>query len=363
MIQIGKHKVGQGFPPFIIAEVGSNWRNFDDAKDAIAQAKACGADAVKFQAFTHHALYGMTQKSLLLRRDAVMNEAGFGSNSLLLERLPDDTDLESALPLSWLPKLKEKADACGIEFMCSAFSPELVEAVNPYVSAHKVASAELTHLRILQKLRQLGKPVILSTGASGEADIRGALEVLTGQQSKMGVGMPSVPVILMYCVASYPAQSIDLNVIPLMRSSFGLPVGYSDHSTDVLTIPVHACLFGEAVVLEKHVTFIDADTPDRPHSLTGDQFRAMVRRIRGDDVSRIGPSAEEEGMVKRHNRLVIATRNIAQGEALVEGHNMGIYRSLRDDVAAAHPFGIEQLAGRSAKRAIEAGEGISFQDV
>jgi len=120
---ISKYQIGDGCKPFIIAEVGSNWTTLDDCIQSISSAKLCGADAVKFQAFNYDALYGPGLMPLVK-----------GHNP--------------SLPLAWLPKLKDWADTCDIEFMCSAFSPELVEAVNPYVNVHKVASADLSHVRI-----------------------------------------------------------------------------------------------------------------------------------------------------------------------------------------------------------------------
>lgn len=328
MITIGKHQVGAGQKPFIIAEVGSNWSTFDDCKDSIAKAAACGADAVKFQAYSHEALYG---------------------------RPPYDHDMPGTLPLEWLPKLADKARACGIEFMCSAFSPEQYEVVDRVVDIHKVASAEMTHIRILEKLRKLGKPVILSTGASGEADIRGALDILTNYEHR-------VPVILMYCVAAYPARVIDLGIIQQMAQRFGVPVGYSDHSESATVIPQRATELG-ACVLEKHVNFVGATGPDSPHSLDTDQFQYMVQVIRGVPSRGIGPSREEQGMVTRHNRRVLAITDIAVGQTLQEGVNFGIYRSLKDDATGAHPFMIGSMVGKPVKRAIAAGDGIGPGDV
>lgn len=366
MITIGKHQVGAGQKPFIIAEVGSNWQTFDDCKDSIAKAASCGADAVKFQAYDHKALYGVSRRSV-----------AWGG---LEDPNRDDVVFPGTLPLEWLPKLKAKADACGIEFMCSAFSPELVEAVDPYVNVHKVASAEMTHIRILEKLRKLGKPVILSTGASGEADIRGALHVLTAHPDSDRLGLysgsnwgpnegkssyhyPPVPVILMYCVAAYPANEVNLDTLPLLRGRFGIPVGYSDHTTDVGVIPEASVRMG-ACVLEKHFTGLgDLDSPDRPHSLTAEQFAKMVRYIRGDVATVIGPSGDERPMILRHNRRVLAITDIAVGQSLQEGVNFGIYRSLKDDTNGAHPFMIGSMVGKAVKRAIAAGDGIGPGDV
>jgi sialic acid synthase SpsE len=201
-------QIGEGRPPFIIAEVGSNWLTLEDCLTSISQAKLCGADAVKFQAYNPQALYGAPLD---------------GSWTFAPIRL------DGQLPLEWLPKLAEKAKAVGIEFMCSAFSPELVDAVDPYVNIHKVASAEMTHVRILEKLRQIGKPVILSAGASGVEDIRAALSTLG-----------PIPVVLMYCVAAYPAREVNLGSIQLLKTQFDRPVGYSDHSVDVGEVPFSA---------------------------------------------------------------------------------------------------------------------------
>lgn len=316
-------KIGAGEPPFIIAEVGSNWRTLEDCLHSISMAKACGADAVKFQLYNARALYGTY----------------------------DVPQPEGTLDPEWLPKLKAKADACGIEFMCSAFSPELIDKVNPYVNIHKVASAELTHVRMLEKLKTLGKPFILSTGASGSQDIKWALEVLEG-----------VPVVLMYCVAAYPARLVHFGVMRALGERFGLPVGFSDHTTDVRIIPGAAAEAG-ACVIEKHVNFEGVDSPDAPHSLTLDEFKIMVKNLRKETLGCvIGPESSETPMILRHNRRLIATRDIATGETLEEGKNFGIYRSLKDDTHALSPFKIGLVHGRSAAKPIKAGDGIGPGD-
>lgn len=322
-------KIGTGQPPFIIAEVGSNWTSLDDCKRSIVQAKQAGADAVKFQAFNKRSLYGVD---------------GFHS-------LDYSATMPGELPLDWLPILAQKARDTGIEFMCSAFSPELVRAVDPYVSIHKVASAELTHLRILESVRDAGKPVILSTGASGPIDISQARMVL-------GAG---TSVILMYCVAAYPARDIDFRMLDELSSRFHCPVGYSDHTTDYGVTPRTAVERG-ACVLEKHLTAIEADTPDRPHSLTVDEFRRMVQSIRGERPFSWG-SGEEQDMITRHNRRLIATKAIKAGQALKEGVNFGIFRSLVDDTRGYSGFAVGQVHDRAAAKDLQAGQAIGPGDV
>lgn len=308
--------------PYIIAEVGSNFLYYGDCVNSIAQAKAAGASAVKFQLYTHEELYGVKGT------------------------------MKGQLDPAWLKPLAEKAAACGIDIMCTAFSPEGYELINPLVKMHKVASAEATHLRILQKLRSFNKPVILSTGAKGKDDIRMSLKELQ-----------SVPVTLLYCVAAYPAMEVNLDTIETLRHEFGVDVGFSDHTRDIYNLPKLACAQG-ATVIEKHFTVIpEADTPDNPHSLNPDQFRNMVKSIRGQITPIIAPTSEELPMLLRYNRRIIATKDIGVGEVLEEGRNMGIFRSLQDDTRAAHPFLIDRLNGKQARVEIKAGTGIWLEDV
>lgn len=352
-------KIGPGEKPFIIAEIGSNWRTLDDCLHSISMAKAAGADAVKFQAFDEQALYGVPQ-DVWARNHYQLDEV-YSTDGM--------PDMEGKLPLDWLPKLKIKADACGIEFMCSAFSPELVAAVNPFVNLHKVASAELSHVRMLEALRDIGKPVILSTGASGPRDIERALATLRGRSDWDQVtgsanwGPFDREVVLMYCVAAYPARDIDFRMIAELKK-LAPCVGFSDHTTDYGVIPKLAVDSG-ACVIEKHMTDIpEINTPDRPHSLTVDEFKKMVQTVRGERPFTWG-SGEEKEMVTRHNRRLVAIREIKAGEPLTsdgESPNFGIYRSLVDDTHGLSPFAIGKVSGRTATRAVQAGESIGPGD-
>lgn len=309
--------------PFIIAEVGSNWRDLGDCMASISAAKAVGADACKFQAFNAEALYG-------------------GWHATGLHNLYE-------LPLEWLPKLAEKAKAVGIEFMCTAFSPELVAAVDPYVAVHKVASSDLSYPQLLEAVAKTGKPILLSTGASGRGDINLALKCIDSASGRT---------VLMYCVSAYPARTTELRVMELLRG----PFGFSDHSTDIVGHPVEAARRG-AVAIEKHFTaFPDLASPDRGHSLTTDEFKLMVDHIREVRRPEIGPTPEETAMMLRNNRRLIARRDISQGEVLRFGQTHGAYRSLEDDARGFSPFAWEHVEGKRAAVNIQRGKPIGPGD-
>ena len=317
--------------PYIIAEVGSNWRTLNDCIQSIGQAKAVGADAVKFQAFNAKALYGFLATS-----DEPEN------------RYPGSY---FNLPLDWLPKLKEKADACGIELMCTAFSPELVAAVDPYVSVHKVASSDICYPQLLEAVHKTEKPVLLSTGAKHAREVEYAADYIFARRN-----------VMMFCVAAYPAPYIDLYSLDLLHDVTKCPVGLSDHSQGI-SIAVEACRRHDVVALEKHFTaFPDMDTPDRPHSIGPDLFKLMVEQIRNCDQAYIGPRPEERDMLLRHNRRLITTRDVAEGEVLKYGENFGAYRSLKDDARGLSPFAWRDVEGKAAKKAIARGDSVGPGD-
>lgn len=318
--------------PFIIAEIGSNWTNFGEAKDAISYAKQAGADAVKFQLFDDSAMYGPGIRG-----------SWYTGPLATLHQLPQE----------WLPKLKEKANACGIEFMCSAFSPELYDAVDPFVEVHKIASSELTHPHLLERVKAKGKPILLSVGASSKGDVAQAMQILRGGPQ----------VVLLYCVAAYPARQYNLFKMEDLKQ-FGVPVGLSDHSLDVVYPALSAVKHFGAVVIEKHVNFaLCGKTPDAKHSLSGDDFVYMCEHLRGKRDSSFNPAPEERDMFLRHNRRLIAIRDIAVGDAFRYGENFGAYRALEDDSAGVSGFMWQDLVKSSgAKQAIKAGQPIAPED-
>lgn len=300
--------------PYVIAEVGSNYKSKEELLGSIALAKACGADAVKFQYFTRQELFG-----------------------------PRD-ELDRDFPLA---ALSEKAKACGIDFLCSAFSPAGVGVVDEFVPAHKIASSEMSHVGILHAVKETGKPVILSTGAWFALDIQRVLKALGDH-----------PTVLMHCNVSYPTKYVDFPKFTMLRTMFSGPLGFSDHTTSIDAIPYVFKLAG-ATVFEKHFNPFDhKDTPDAPHSLNVNEFKAYCAILRGDSVD----YTEENEARLKHCRRIIATRDILPGDTLREGDNIGIYRAQHEDARGENPFRIYELEGKVATKPVRMGEGVSIED-
>lgn len=312
---------------FVIAEIGSNWSSLDDCLTSVSQAEKCGADAVKFQLYDADVLFGPGL--------AVVARPSIGQ-----------------LNVDWLPKIKEKCDSVGIEFMCSAFSPEYLKAVDPFVKRHKIASSEMCHVRILEAARECNKPVLLSTAAQHKEDIWRAIETLAPCETT-----------LMYCSGSYPSNRTNPAAIHEMQEEFpGFEVGLSDHSKEVY-LTAYMARWQNATVIEKHVNFVKSTGADAPHSLDGEEFADMVRLVRGHYPVWGSPTKQEESFVTTHKRRLIATRDIAVGETLKEGHNFGIYRSLKPEEHAFIPWMINAVDGNTCMKPIKAGDGIGPGDI
>ena len=243
---------------FVIAETSVNHGgSFRDAVALIAEAKAAGADAVKFQLFR------------------------------------DRPEIEH-LRLSE-PKIKYLAKFCeelGIEFMCTPFYLDAVAFIDPLVRRHKVASGFLTDKAMLDAVFACGKRVIVSTGM---ANTPTWWQALRGRRN----------VSRLHCVSAYPCPDDEANLRAINEMpGHWMPRGYSDHTRGILA-PVAAVALG-ATIIEKHITLDkNAEGPDHACSAEPEEFAEMVRQIRrvevmlGDGVKRIMPSEAECAKVWR----------------------------------------------------------------
>lgn len=340
-------------PVYIIAEAGSNWRmgtperDLRMAKALIDVAVEAGADAVKFQTYRAETVYAPNAGQV-----EYLQKSGVHSDI-------HDIFRDLSLPYEMLAELHAYCEQQGIAFLSSVFSVSDFDAVDPYVSMHKIASYEISHLRLLERVAATGKPVLLSTGASVEEDITWALDLLNERKSG--------PVTLMQCTLAYPSPSDNLNlrVIPWLKQHYAVEVGLSDHSRDPLCAPLAAVALG-ATVIEKHYTLDNRlPGPDHFFAITPNELKQMVQAVRtlepmlGDGVKRI-ETAEQE-MYRFGRRHVQALRTIEKGEILREGDAFAILRPGRQ-MPGVHPRFVPMIEGARAVCSIAAGCGLREGD-
>ncbi|MCA9816329.1 MAG: GNAT family N-acetyltransferase [Cyanobacteria bacterium HKST-UBA01] len=346
--------IGDGFPCFIIAEAGSNWRvgsperDREMARSLVDIAKESGCDAVKFQTYRPETTY----------------VANAGESEYLAEngykRPISEIFADLAMPYEMLQDLADYCESQQILFMSSAFSVRDFEEVDRFSRIHKIASYEITHTRLLEAAARADKPLILSTGASDIEDISFAVDMLKNSMR--------ADLCLMQCTASYPApiDSMNLESIRWMKQFYGVPVGLSDHSRDSSLIPAAAVAVG-ANLIEKHFTVSNyLFGPDHKFALEPRELKTMVQSIRtveealGDGIKRV-LSVEEE-LYQFARRGLQATKDIDRGVVFKEGENFDILRSGKQKLGM-HPRNMAILQSARANRFIPAGEGINEADV
>jgi N-acetylneuraminate synthase len=337
-IEIAGRKIGPSHPCFIIAEAGVNHNgNLDLALKLVDAAAAAGADAVKFQTF---------KADRLVTKDAP--KAGYqiratgdaGTQYEMLRRLELTEEDHRALTAH--------CESRGVLFLSTPFdegSCDFLESLG--LPAFKLPSGELTNLPFLAHVAGKGKPVILSTGMATLQEVDAAVETLARSGNNQ--------LVLLQCVSEYPADPAEANLRAMasMRSSFGFPVGFSDH-TPGMAAAITAAALG-ACVVEKHLT-LDREMPGPDHraSLEPAELAEMVRGIRvaesalGDGEKR--PGAGEETTALAARKSLVAACDISAGTVLGPEH-----------IAAKRPgTGIppgmrERLLGRKMRVAVPSG--------
>lgn len=204
--------VGSGNRCITIAEAGLNHNgDIHLALQLIDAAAQSGAAIVKFQ--KRH-VEGLAVGSVLDAPD--VRFPVFGKTY---------RQIREHLEFSWeeYVRLRDASHARGIRFMVTPFDAESVKFLERLnVPAYKIASHSVTNLPLLKLIAEIGKPVIMSTGMCSWDELDRAVEVFQKRKT---------PLVLLHCVSAYPTppEAANLSLIPVLRSRYGLPIGFSGH--------------------------------------------------------------------------------------------------------------------------------------
>tara|TARA_B100001559_G_scaffold308174_1_gene301073 strand:+ start:973 stop:2010 length:1038 start_codon:yes stop_codon:yes gene_type:complete len=334
---------------FIIAEAGSNWRmgtktrDLSMAKSLIDVAAECKCDAIKFQTYKSETTY----VSNAGKSDYLSNS---GINEQITEIFQD-----LSMPYDMIPELADYCKTQKIEFMSTPFSVNDAKAIDPFVLRHKVASFEISHLRLIEFLAGTNKPLILSTGASTLEEIEWAVNYFYDNGGK--------DISLLHTISKYPAplSSLNLKTISELEKKFNIPVGFSDHSRSPTIGPITAVSLGGQII-EKHFTLNNnLPGPDHSFALTPIELKNMVEAIRGCELV-LGSNEktilpEEFELREFAHRGIQAIKEIKENDIFKEGENVDILRPGKQK-QGIHPKYLKQLSGKKSKRNISQGEGI-----
>src|SRR2546425_6115250 len=148
LIRVGSRCIGPGQPVFVIAEIGANFADVDEAQRLIDAAAKAGCDAVKLQTF---------RADTLVRRGAMFT---FEDGSRVSQH-----EFFRARELSREVHLALKAhiETSGMAFFSTPSHREDVDLLESLgVELYKIGSDDLTNLPFIETVAKTGKPVILS---------------------------------------------------------------------------------------------------------------------------------------------------------------------------------------------------------
>jgi len=289
-INISGRMVGDGHPAYIIAEVGINHNgDVELAKEMVAAAWKCGADAVKIQTFITGEFLHPSHPGYKYDIDAEISHKN--------EQKIWDFATSRNINLFSTPE-----DFSSLHF---------IEEQNPALI--KIAAMDFNYQDLIKGAARLQKPIILSAGMSTMEEVLQAVRWVEEAGNNQ--------YIILHCVSCYPSKphSCNLRAMQTMKTILDSPVGFSDH-TEGIHISLAAVALG-ANVIEKHFT-IDKNLsgPDQKCSMDPDDLRTLIRDVREIE-SAMGhgkkiPAPEEEEPRNFKRRGVYAARDLNKGDVL-----------------------------------------------
>lgn len=333
-------------PVIIIAEAGVNHNgDLEMARRMVREAKAAGADFVKFQTAVPELVI-----SVFAPKAEYQKETTGAAESQL------DMCRAIHLPLSDYAGLKALCDEVGIGFMSTPFDLVSIDCLKALdMDYWKIPSGEITNLPYLRKIGAMGGRVIMSTGMATLDEVEAALDILSA------AGTPRTNVFLLHCTTQYPAplESVNLRAMDVLAALGCAGVGYSDHT--VGTEVAVAAVGRGACIIEKHFT-LDKSLPGPDHraSLEPDELRHLVNAVRRTETA-LGDGRKHAAAAERPNiavarKSIVAARPIKAGERLTE-ENITVKRPGN----GISPMLWDTVLGTKAVRDFESDELISLQ--
>jgi N-acetylneuraminate synthase len=233
IIQIAGRKIGQDYPPLVIAEIGINHEgSLETAKEMVDAAHRAGVEMIKHQ--THIVEDEMSSEA----KKVIPGNADISIYEIMKRCALNEANEKS---------LKDYVESKGMIFISTPFSRAAANRLESFnVSAYKIGSGECNNYPLLEHIAGFGKPVILSTGMNSIESVRKAVAIFDKYK---------VPVALLHTTNLYPTPThlVRLGAMQELHKTFPDKVfGLSDH-----TLNNNACLGAVALgasILERHFT-------------------------------------------------------------------------------------------------------------
>ena len=344
-MKISNRIIGLHSKPFIVAEMSGNHnQSFQRAINIIELAAKSGADAIKLQTYTADTITLKEHKNEFVINDK--NSIWYGRNLYELYQ-------EAHTPWEWHEPLMKKAKQLGLICFSSPFDEtavEFLEEIN--CPAYKIASPEIIHLPLIEKVVSTGKPIIVSTGMASLEELDEVINYIVNN----GVSDFAI----LKCTSNYPASPSDSNLItiPNLRKIYDCEIGFSDHTLG-LGASLAAIGLG-ATIIEKHFTLNRLDGGvDSSFSLNPTEMEQLVNESENAWLSvgniQFGPCKSEVETIKQRRSIYIA-KNIKKGEIITERH----LKIIRPGFGIKPKY-YKTIKGMTIKRDVEKGTAFAWE--
>lgn len=341
-LKIGKSKIGDNYPVFIIAEIGGNFSTYEQGKKLIDSAISCGANAVKIQTF---------KAENYVSKFATFTMPNVGGKRKQL-KIIKKLELDNAIQKKLFQYCKKKK----IIFFSTPSHKTDVDFLEDIGNAiYKIGSDDLTNLPLMEYVAKLQKPTIISTGMSNLDEVRDVVKIFRRVKNQQ--------LSILHCVSMYPhdPKYANLSTIKIMKNEFNLPIGWSDHTLGIETC-VAAATIG-ANIVEKHFTLNKkAKGPDHALSADPSELTKMVQNIRMVEKA-IGTGLKEPAVCELGNRKnvrksIVALKDIKKGTKITRN-----LLEIKRPGSGYSPSKIKEIIGKKTKKMIKMDMPIKSTDL
>ena len=294
---------------YFIADIAANHDgSLSRAKKLIKLSAKAGANAAKFQHF---------------KAETIVSDAGFKSLGKMAHQKKwkqsvFQTYKKASINPNWNSILKKECKKNKIDYMTAPYDLGYVDDVKKDIVAYKIGSGDITWKKIIKKISQKNKPIIIATGASSLKDVYRAVKVI--------LKFNSIKPVLMQCNTNYDNSDknlnyLNLNVLNQYKKIFkdNVILGLSDHTHGHVSV-LGAVSLGARVV-EKHFTDSNLRSgPDHKFSMNPASWAKMVKDVRilektlGDGKKKIEHNEKQSVIVQRRGAWL--NKNVKKGEIL-----------------------------------------------
>lgn len=342
--RIKNHFVGDGYPCFIIGEVGQAHDGSLGMAHAFIDAIArAGGNAVKFQ--THFADAESTLEEPWRIKFSKQDDSRY-----------DYWKRMEFTENQW-KGLKEHAESKGLIFLSSPFSRKAVDMLYKLgVPAWKIPSGEVNNFHLLEIIANTGLPILLSSGMSSLEELDSTVKFCRDKNAEIAI---------FQCTTAYPCppEKIGLNLLQEFKHRYDCPVGLSDHSSKIFS--GFAAVAEGASLLEVHVTFSkEMFGPDVSSSLDFNEFSQLVEGVRYIETMNSNPvvknimAQEIEPLRKMFTKSIVLKDDFPKGTVLSEEHF-----EFKKPGTGIPPENIKDIIGKQLKKDTKKDILISFDDI